>query len=390
MYISPRNNFDLLQNFIPYRIVKYKDNKYYIMINISVSEADIFGYNLYFFIDDKFAPDYRGNEIYDFLSNIDLENDNIRDILINGTESLIAGKDYFLSGETDDEYIMSSNINDYLCISGIKIKDIDNISYFIYKNKAIENNQFNDDELDKLNSTFMKIIQTYSDMYGNAIDSLDFVYQNVIDYYANGQYDDAIILMNSIFNTQLTTSVTANCGCNSQSDCTSVSSGTSTINTGTDLVSLDTATCADKYKAAMYQWLIQMLSDINFYCNWMFTTVENEDNITIPDEELIDNLIELLTEFLNANYDLSNLKGCKSACNCGHSKKYFSNKTTGDCADIMNNGIGVNVDNCSYYTIIENYIKALNWIKNNQIDENKNKIYVYGKQFAEIFPLLSF
>ena len=117
---------------------------------------------------------------------------------------------------------------------------------------------------------------------------------------------------------------------------------------------------------------------------------KKEDNITIPDEELIDNLIELLTEFLNANYDLSNLKGCKSACNCGHSKKYFSNKTTGDCADIMNNGIGVNVDNCSYYTIIENYIKALNWVKNNQIDENKNKIYVYGKQFAEIFPLLNF
>ena len=75
-------------------------------------------------------------------------------------------------------------------------------------------------------------------------------------------------------------------------------------------------------------------------------------------KELIDNLIELLTEFLNANYDLSNLKGCKSACNCGHSKKYFSNKTTGDCADIMNNGIGVNVDNCSYYTIIENYINT--------------------------------
>ena len=185
---------------------------------------------------------------------------------------------------------MSSNINDYEDISNIKIKDIDNISYFIYKNNFTDN-IFSDDELDNLNSTFMKIIQTYSDMYGNAIDSLDFVYQNVIDYYANGQYDDAIILMNSIFNTQLTTSVTTNCGCNSQSDCTSVSSGTSTINTGTDLVSLDTATCADKYKAAMYQWLIQMLSDINFYCNWMFTTVEDEDNITIPDEELIDRLM---------------------------------------------------------------------------------------------------
>ena len=361
MNLNPVNNFDLLQNFIPYRIVKYKDNKFYININIFANDANIFGYKLYFLIDDKFSPNYTGNEIYEFLSNIDLDNDDIIDTLNNGTDTLIASKDYFLSGEVVNDKVMSQNINDYLCISGIKIKDIDNISYFIYKNTASENNQFSDEDLDSLNSTFMNIIKNYSDMYDNAIDSLDFVYKNVIDYYANGQYDDAIILMNTIFNTQINTTIASSCNCNSQSDCTSVSSGTSSINTGTDLVSLDTATCSDKYKAAMYQWLIQMLSDINFYCNWMFTTVEDEDNITIPDEELIDNLIELLTEFLNANYDLSNLKGCKSECNCGHSKKYFSNNTTGDCADIINNnnGIGVNSDNCSYYAIIENYINEL-------------------------------
>ena len=84
---------------------------------------------------------------------------------------------------------------------------------------------------------------------------------------------------------------------------------------------------------------------------------------------------------------MTSLKVCTSACGCGHTKKYFSNNKTGDCVDILSN---VNVDNCSYYTIIENYIKVLNWVKNNQIDENKNKIYIYGKQFAEIFPLLSF
>lgn len=392
MNIIPTNNFDLLQNFIPYKIIKYKDNKYYIMINIFVNDESVFGYSLYFPIDNKFNKLYDGNEIYEFLSNINLydTNINILDILATGTESLILGKDYFLSGmpEVNEEYIMSANVNDYQDISNIKIKDIDNIDYFIYKNTVINKNIFTDEELDSLNSTFMKLIQQYSDKYDNTIDSIDFVYKNVIDYYANGQYDNATILMNSIFNTQITVSSNiSNCGCNSQSDCTSVSSGTNAINTGTELVSLDTATCIDKYKAAVYQWLIKMLSDTDFYCNWMFTNIEDADNINIPDDELLDKLIELLTEFLNAEYDLTNLKGCTSACGCGHTKKYFSNNKTGDCADMLSN---VNVDNCSNYTIIENYIKVLNWVKNNQIDENKNKIYIYGKQFAEIFPLLSF
>ena len=388
MNISPRNNFDLLQNFIPYKIVKYKDNKYYININVFVNNINIFGYSLYFLIDEKFYSSYRGNEIYEFLSNLDLDSEDLFETLINGTESLIPGENYFLTGNLDNtEITMSSNINDYEDISNIKIKDIDNISYFIYKNSSLEN-IFTEDELDNLNSTFMKLIQHYSERYNNIADTIDFVYKNVIDYYANGQYDDATILMNSIFNTQITISSNiSNCGCNSQSDCTSVSSGINAINTGTELVSLDTATCIEKYKAAMYQWLIKMLSDTAFYCSWMFTTVEDEDNLNVPNDELLDKLIELLTEFLNAGYDLTSLKGCTSACGCGHTKKYFSNNKTGDCVDILSN---VNVDNCSYYTIIENYIKVLNWVKNNQIDENKNKIYIYGKQFAEIFPLLSF
>ena len=389
MNISPRNNFDLLQNFIPYKIVKYKDNKYYVNINVFVNNTNIFGYNLYFLIDEKFYSSYRGNEIYEFLSNLDLDSEDLFETLISGTESLIPGENYFLTGNLDNtEITMSSNINDYKDISNIKIKDIDNINYFIYKNSTFEN-IFSEDELDNLNSTFMKLIQQYSEKYNNITDTIDFVYKNVIDYYANGQYDDATILMNSIFNTQITVSANvSSCGCNSQSDCTTVSSTTSAINTGTELVSLDTATCIDKYKAAMYQWLIKMLSDTSFYCSWMFTTVEDEDNLNIPNDELLDKLIELLTEFLNAGYDLSTLNGCTNkACGCGHTKKYFSNNKTGDCADILSN---VNVDNCSNYTIIENYIKVLNWVKNNQIDENKNKIYIYGKQFAEIFPLLSF
>ena len=55
MNISPRNNFDLLQNFIPYKIVKYKDNKHYININVFVNNINIFGYRHYFLVDEKLA-----------------------------------------------------------------------------------------------------------------------------------------------------------------------------------------------------------------------------------------------------------------------------------------------------------------------------------------------
>lgn len=398
MNIYPRNNFDLIQNYIPYKIVQYKTNmKYYIMINVFVNNSNIFGYSLIFTIDDKFNKEYNGNEIFSFLSNIDLDgNKSILASLLEGTEDLHPGTDYFITGNNtniidisginiDNELIMSNNIVDYIDLSCLKIKDIDNIDYFIFKNNISDKSLYDESELDNLNATFMNIIATYSERYDNISDTIDFVYKNVVNYYKNGQFDDATILMNSILNTTLNTTTTSStCGCNTQSNC--VSSSTASLNTGTTTVSLDDATCIEKYQAAMYQWLIKMLSDTQFYCSWMFNILSNEDNLEMPNEELLDRLIALLEEFLAAGYDLTTLAGCtKSECGCGHTKSNMNNK----CGDIVSSSSN-NLDNCSNYSIINNYVKVLKWIKNNEITENKNKIYIYGKQFAEIFPLLSF
>lgn len=407
IYNFPTNNFDLIQKYIPYKIVKYKkDSKYYIMINVFIDYSNIFGGSLYFIIDEKFNKDYEGNEIYEFISELEESYDgsessnDIMKKLLRGSENLQLGVDYFVAAEVneneseisfiDTECVMSTNINDYADLSYLKIKDIENINYFIYNNTV--DYTFTSDELDSLNSTFMHIIQTDSELYSNVVLPIDFVYKNVIDYYANGQYDEAIILMNSIFNTQLTiVSNVSTCGCGTQSNCVSNNSTTNAINTGTDLVSLDTATCIDKYKAAIFEWLMKMLSDVSFYCNWMFNEL-SDDGIKMPNEELIDKLIRLLEEFLASGYDLSNLNGCKKACGCGHNKSYSNDKLnmlSGNCSDLSGE-INSNADNCSNASIINNYIKVLNWVKHNEIDENKNKIYIYGKQFAEIFPLLSF
>ena len=211
--------------------------------------------------------------------------------------------------------------------------------------------------------------------------------------------------MNSIFNTPITTSITnAGCNCSSTSSCSSSASGLASINTGTSSVPVDTATCIDKYKAAMYQWLIKMLSDTDFYCNWMSLDLDNNVIDIIFNDALIDKLIDLLTQFLNLGFDLSNLNGnnCSNGCNCGHSLNYgnYNNSNNGNnngigngninCSDILNNVSNGLSAACSNYSIIQNYIKVLNWVKNNEINENKNKIYIYGKQFAEIFPLLNF
>ena len=338
----------------------------------------------------------------------------IEEVIENPEEpSLEPTEEYEQTGEEtpeEDEESLEEEITldditypDYLIIDndGIRINDywqpilnnenINNIDYLIFKNK-LKDNVFTEEELLVLNSTFMQIINRYTtfDDYNIGTNA---IYKAVIDFYANGQYDAATVLMNTIFNgTISTTTVTSTCGCGTQSTCaTSISSGSTGINTGTEIIPIDTASCIDKYKAAMYQWLIQMLSDNNFYCCWMFTENEELDESN-PNTLLIDMLIQLLEEFLALGIDLSNLgKTSTSACNCGHTNKYNGYKNnSNDCSDLLNNNINGSLNNCSNYGIIANYIKVLKWVRNNEIEENKNKIYIYGKQFAEIFPLLNF
>ena len=46
-------------------------------------------------------------------------------------------------------------------------------------------------------------------------------------------------------------------------------------------------------------------------------------------------------------------------------------------------------DSCNR-SIIQNYLKVLEFVKTNTILENKNKIKVYGETFGELLPKLSF
>ena len=380
------NNKELL-DVLSIKTIKNTTDVYYSLINIPNTTDQ-----LIIKLTDLFKNN--GNEFNEFI-NTYKTSENINELLITGTESFLPVVNYVIPQSVADKYEINSIENIDLVVPDLYDENYtlndywslvnNDIDYFISKNK-LNDYMFTEETLTSLNSSFMKIISTWTAFtdYGYGKNA---VYRAVIDFYANSGYDAATILMNSIFNTELTTTVTSkDCGCGTQNTCTNVSSNglTSSINTGTTIVSLDNATCLDKYKAAMYQWLQQMLSDTDFYCCWM-SVISEETEESIINDALVTMLINLLKEFLSLGFDLSNLDNSSTGtCGCGHKGK--GNIYTGDCPDLLNNS-----DNqCSNYSIINNYIKVLEWVKNNEIEENKNKIYVYGKQFAQIFPLLNF
>jgi len=391
-------------NSIPSKIIKDLDTtKYYLYMRLT----NIFTHtiNLYFVLTNKLKDD---NIDYFILGMYSKDNEiDLKEYMTDNEYDIVLGTDFYVDNsilniieDLDEEYILNDFIVNDITINNDYEAINNGLDYYIYKN--------NKENIDmsliyNFNQSFMHIILDNTNIDLTTYDALNTLYNYVINYYANGGVDNATILMNSIFNTTLETSpATSTCGCAQESTC--VSSGASTINTGTETINLDTATCLDKYKAAMYQWLIKMLSDTNFYCCWMQD--EDEDGDLISNDLLIDQLIDLLLGLINSDIDLSNLGNSNTGkCGCHsfskskgrhwdyvHNLKYGPDdkKTEGssdkDCSDLDSN---INAG-CSIYSILNNYIKVLKWVKNNEIDENKNKIYIYGKQFAEIFPLLNF
>ena len=119
----------------------------------------------------------------------------------------------------------------------------------------------------------------------------------------------------------------------------------------------------------MYEYLLDMLSDIEFYKDWMY--IENPEGEKIANDSLIEALITLLKEFEEVGYDLSFASKYLIHGNCCKDNQYT-------------------INNEKNHTIIQNYIKVLQYVLSGCIDDNSNKISVYGRKFAKLLPKLSF
>ena len=108
-----------------------------------------------------------------------------------------------------------------------------------------------------------------------------------------------------------------------------------------------------------------MFGDLNFYYDWFFVSTGEDTNE--PNEEMIDMLIELIEELKKLNLSLKN--DTSRLHNCG-------------CVD--------KTLDVSYVSILDNYIKVLNFVKECKIEENSNKIKTWGAEFGGILPNLIF
>ena len=240
-----------------------------------------------------------------------------------------------------------------------------NFDFFRLKNK-IADLTYSEEELDNLKHTFFKILHDDANVSEeDAMKVYNQIYRSVIEYYYNGETDNALsgisLILNTLINVQNTD--TNNCGCSGSADGETVS---------------EKVSCFNAYKQAMAYWLKTMLGDANFYKDWMW--IENAEGKYLPNQGLIEELIQLLEDFLAADYNLT-----------FPDKSIYPGSSVN--ANIYNHTCVVSTDstlNEARRKVIENYITLLRWVLVGCIDNNKNKIKVIGEKFGELLPMLQF
>lgn len=267
----------------------------------------------------------------------------------------IVMKDYVLY-YTDLNFTQDTDSYKYLY--DINIKDMRNLEWFYHMNNLTEH-EYTRDELCNIPKTFFTIINDNA-IVQNPETVKNQIYDKIVKFYANGGWDDALVNLGLLLNSTVPTTLSStklNCGCQGN--------GTDGLN-GTSGTSLDS--CTDLYKNAIAEWLKKMLGDDEFYKDWFFNILT--DMCPTPNEEMINALIDLLTEYVD-----SNLSG-----KFNPNKKYNIFNHMNCCSDCSGDD--------TYKNIILHYIEVLKAVKNNEIDANKNMIKLYGEEFGEILPLL--
>lgn len=297
-----------------------------------------------------------------------------------GTENFKIGRDYYINRtlydylkeqeeqfatDLTEDVVMPNYLNtgfniteDYVLLDDSTIS-YNNYKYFYLKNKLSEL-VYNEDEFNNLYSTFFNIIMMYAVLSeSDAIKTNNQIYKKVIEYYKNFQFDDTLVSLELLLNNRINKILPeylVSCCSNNQNNSNNQSQYTQ-------------ISCSDIYKNSMFEYLINMLSDIEFYKDWMY--IENPEGEKIVNDSLIESLIKLLKEFEEVGYDLSFTDKYIIHGNCCKDNQYTLN-------------------NEKNHTIIQNYIRVLEYVLSGCIDDNSNKISVYGRKFAELLPKLSF
>jgi hypothetical protein len=349
---------------------------------------------IYFRLSDKFfentsftTPNVINSFIISLLQLSDTDDDlTIARYIATGNEyndnTILPGVDYFINetlaaylveielGVTNDKLIVDEEVKqivktlreitlpDYLTSSSqIKYPWVEltqdestNTDLEYYFDKNLVSTLQDEDSVRHFMSSFCQTILNYNaDKEIAVTDVTNTIYKKTLEFFANNKFDLALANLNLIMGTTVTTEVI-----NTLSNCCKQNEKTDS--------------CSALYISAMESWLKRLLSDTEFYWEWMMS--ETEDGQRIPNTMLVKQLMYLLNGFISLNLDLSFSKGSKY--NCTNS----CNKTS-----------QVSVNN---YNILEKYKNVLGYVRDCKLSSNINKIKLYGGQFGELLPKLMF
>lgn len=230
-----------------------------------------------------------------------------------------------------------------------------NYEYYAKLNDIYDKYDLTEDQVNNARTTFAQIIDEYA--YVTDISMKTEIYKKVIKYYANGMVDDIFTTLNMIMTSTSYSQTLGNTLSTGSCGCAGTQGSSSSLLDSTQQVS-----CPEAYITAMDMYMKQMFADLDFYYNFMFLDVD------MPNEVMIQKLIDLLEALLEMDYPMN-----------------FNQTSSGHCCCAE-----LQTKNSEAYSAINNYIKVLKWVMNCEIEENANKIKLYGSQFAEIYPFLIF
>lgn len=264
-----------------------------------------------------------------------------------------------------------------------------NFDYFHSKNEAADRTNSEEALLD-FTHTFFEILDQNAEVSDDDMLKLNNqIYKRVIEFYLNYGSDCATTALSMILGSMTNKSVE---GVSSSCGCSSGSSNSSSSPT-------DNISCLDIYKNAMFEWLIKMLSDVDFYKDFMY--FQDLDGELYPNDGLLDQLTELVEDLLASDINTGRGKGTSSKsiyghCVCGSSSVKQNGSASGSSSNGGSNGSGFGNGGTGAGSDADNrntlalYLQLLYWVKEGCIDNNVNKIRVIGEKFASILPSLTF
>lgn len=271
------------------------------------------------------------------------------DTIVNDSsdiEELITMPDYFL--RKDGYYSINSEFGE-----PAGYKDLNNLEYFGNKNK-IQELTFSESDLKNPLQTFTSLWLSFANPI-NKNKVSNSIYEATLNFFANGGQDEATNLMGLILGTSTTSEEDCNC-----TKLKYLTGNTSSCGCGTNSDSSGTSDCTTQYAEAMKNNLPKMLGDIEFLCDWLL--MEQDDDVQFNEVlyDILINFLENLIEYINLNGTINNTQ-THQMCRCS------------DLSDDSTE---------TFLNAINNYIKVLGWAKEDKMMVNKNKIYLYGKEFA--------